>query len=399
MSRRQPMQKPVEYETDSDEEEEEEEEVDPCEKIQALPLAQRRRVYGLKALVKATKEAQKKKRARIAEIEKEFLAKMQPLFELRRKIVNGEHEPSAAEVARGEKTDESKVEEIPSDDEEEKPKQPAAGDKKKAQVVAPADEDESAVLEAAASKPDGGIPNFWLTVLKNNEVTEGMIMERDEPALRALTNVTTEFIDNDPQKGFKLSFHFAENAFFTNKVLTKTYVMDPEDEDEYALDDLKGTEIEWTSPANKLTVVIKQKKQRHKSGKGVRVVEREEKAPSFFHFFDPPAMPGSDDDEDEEDEEAANATEEIQMDFEAGQAFHEMIIPRAVYYYTGESIAELAAGMMGGMGLGDDDEEDEEEESDDDSDEQPAQRGGRGGARGGARGGRGRGNGEDCKQQ
>jgi len=349
MSRRMVQKQPPPEEFDEEEEEEEMddeelEEVDPVEKINSLPIEQRRRVLGLKAILKATREAQLRKRDKIAEIEKAFHEKFLPLFELRRKIVSGEHEPTAEEVARGTKESESKIEEIPSDDEADKKKD----DKKKAvKVTAPSDVDEADELKKAAARADGGIPAFWLTAMKNNEVLEGQVMKRDEEALKALKDITSEYIDNDPRKGFKINFHFGENPFFTETVLTKTYVLDPEDED-LALDNVIGTPISWTSTANKLTVVLKEKKQRHKSGKGVRVVTKEEKCPSFFHFFDPPAMPKSDDDEDkEEDDEEEDAGAILEMDFETGQAIHEMLIPRAVYYYTGESIADMAAGMMG----------------------------------------------------
>ena len=34
------------------------------------------------------------------------------------------------------------------------------------------------------------------------------------------------------KQGFQLAFVFAENPYFTDKVLTKTYLMDPDDEEE-----------------------------------------------------------------------------------------------------------------------------------------------------------------------
>jgi len=153
MSKRMIQKQPEPSESEEEEEEDEEEEVDPTEKIQGLPLEQRHRVYGLMALVKETRELQRKKRERIAEIEREFLAKMQPLFEQRRQIISGEHEPSAEEVARGEKPAESKIEEIPSDEEEDtKRKKEEQPKKKGVQVVAPSDVDEASELQAAASR-------------------------------------------------------------------------------------------------------------------------------------------------------------------------------------------------------------------------------------------------------
>ena len=95
------------------------------------------------------------------------------------------------------------------------------------------------------------------------------------------------------------------------------------------------------------------------------------------------------------------AQEELQMDFESGQAFFEMLVPRAVYYYTGESIADIAQGMLAqGMHMGDDDDEEDEEEEDDEPTPAPKGGRGRGGYSAGGRGGRGgAGNEKECKQQ
>lgn len=49
---------------------------------------------------------------------------------------------------------------------------------------------------------------------------QAQIAEKDEPALKFVTNITTELIAGEEQ-GFKLTFEFAENPFFTNKILEK----------------------------------------------------------------------------------------------------------------------------------------------------------------------------------
>ena len=63
-----------------------------------------------------------------------------------------------------------------------------------------------------------GIPKFWLHVLKNGneEALMGLVEEHDEAVLENLTNITVA-LDSD-NAGFTLSFHFQENAFFTNQV-------------------------------------------------------------------------------------------------------------------------------------------------------------------------------------
>ncbi|RDX82120.1 Nucleosome assembly protein 1;3, partial [Mucuna pruriens] len=73
-----------------------------------------------------------------------------------------------------------------------------------------------------------GVPAFWLTAMKSNEVLAEEISERDEGALKFLKDIKWSRIENP--KGFKLDFFFDCNPYFTNTVLTKTYHMIDEDE-------------------------------------------------------------------------------------------------------------------------------------------------------------------------
>jgi len=359
-----------EPETESDEEfeeeegeEEEVEEFDAVAYFKSIPLERRRRVYALKAMLAEGKKFERQMRDRLAALMVQTEAKLKPLLEARAKIVAGEVEPTNDEVARGEATAAAKatsdaaagkVEEIPSSDDEK------GREKKGVKVVAPKDADDEDVLKAAGADPKGGIPNFWLTAMRNNEVLDVCVMGRDEAALKFLKDIRCESIDGNPQKGFKLTFAFAENPYFTDKELVKCYHMDQEDEDDDdVLDHATGCSINWKSAENKLTCVLKKRKQRKKGSAEVRIVTKEEKCPSFFHFFEPP-QPPKDDEEDEDDEDMGD----IENDYEQGLAFKNALVPRAVYYYTGQAIADMAEGMED-----DDDfeaEGDDEEGSDED---------------------------------
>ena len=361
--KRRPQPEP-ETESESDmeeeEEEEEEEEFDAVAYFKSQPLARRRRIYALKALLAEGKVFERAMKDRIAALTVQTEAKLKPLLDARRKIVTGEVEPSDAEVARGEKSAAGqatsdaaagKVEEIPSSDDEKKP------EKKGVKVVAPKDTEDDDVLKAAAADPKGGLPHFWLTAIRNNEVLDVSVMNRDAKALEALKDIRCESLEGNPQKGFKLTFEFGSNPFFSNKELTKVYKMDTEDEDDDdVLDHAEGCDIKWTSPEQKLVVDLKKRKQRKKGSAEVRIVTKEEKCPSFFHFFNPP-KPSEDDDEDDED------LGDVENDYEQGLAFKNSLVPRAVYYYTGQAIAEMAEGMDGGSDM--EEMEDDEEDSDD----------------------------------
>lgn len=67
-----------------------------------------------------------------------------------------------------------------------------------------------------------------------------MVQEYDEPIISHLTDIKLKF-HTDPM-GFTLEFHFSENDYFTNKVLTKYYEMkcEPDEDDPFSFE---GPEI------------------------------------------------------------------------------------------------------------------------------------------------------------
>jgi nucleosome assembly protein 1-like 1 len=67
-----------------------------------------------------------------------------------------------------------------------------------------------------------GIPEFWLTALKNSRSIVELITEEDEAALAHLEDIQLSYLE-DAKPGFKLTFVFGENEFFENKSLEKTY--------------------------------------------------------------------------------------------------------------------------------------------------------------------------------
>jgi nucleosome assembly protein 1-like 1 len=330
--------------------EEDEEEVTPEEVekafLEALEEPIKRRTYGLLALQKQWKAQHSEYMKEMAALEKKYAVQLDPLFEKRRAIVTGEEEPSRDEIEAG-----SKIVEI-------------------------TDEEESKEEKAKpAPSADGvkGIPDFWVIAMRNNPTLEDVITERDMPALKYLQDVQVKLFD-DPNEGFALHFQFAENPFFTNTALTKTYRLVEEDGD-LLMDKAEGCEIDWKADKN-LTVQIVKKKQR--KGKQTRVVTTQEPCESFFLFFSPPSLNEDDEDEGSDFEELE---QRIEMDYEIGRVLKERIIPHAVDWFTGVAIPKMDFDLDGMWGGGE-----EGEESDDE-----------GGAPGGApQGGAG---GQECKQQ
>ena len=207
--------------------------------VESLPTPIRRRVDGLKGVQKEHSKLEAQFQEEVLELEKKFFAKFTPLYEKRSKIINGLAEPTEEEI----KTGEAEREDDESDDEEgEKPK--------------PDEEEEAAAADVK------GIPEFWLSAMKNSSLAE-TITERDEEVLKDLTDIRMEYLD---RPGFRLIFEFAENAFFTNKTLSKTYYYQEENGygGDFIYDHAEGEKIDWKEGQD-LTVKVESKKQRNKS--------------------------------------------------------------------------------------------------------------------------------------
>jgi hypothetical protein len=58
------------------------------------------------------------------------------------------------------------------------------------------------------------LDGFWLKVLKNGPLTSSLITDKDEPALRHLTDV--KLVSDPHNDNFTIEFHFSTNPFFEN---------------------------------------------------------------------------------------------------------------------------------------------------------------------------------------
>jgi nucleosome assembly protein 1-like 1 len=201
--------------------------------VESLPAPVRRRVDGLKGVQKEHSKLEAEFQEEVLQLEKKFFAKFTPLYEKRSKIVNGQAEPTEQEVEAGKADDEE-------DEDAEKP-------------------EETTDASAADMK---GIPEFWLSAMKNSSLAE-TITDRDEEALKHLVDIRMEYLD---RPGFRLIFEFAENDFFTNKTITKTYFYQEENGygGDFIYDHAEGDKIDWKAGKD-LTVKIESKKQRNKS--------------------------------------------------------------------------------------------------------------------------------------
>lgn len=206
--------------------------------IESLPQHVRRRVAGLKGIQKDHSKLEAEFQEEVLQLEKKYFARFTPLYEKRAAIVNGQQEPTEEQIKAGEEDNE--------DDE------PKAEEKK-----------ETTDAAAEVTELVKGIPEFWLSAMKNQISLAEMITDRDEAALRFLTDIRMEYLD---KPGFRLIFEFAENEYFTNKTITKTYFYQNESGygGDFIYDHAEGDKINWKEGQD-LTVRIESKKQRNKS--------------------------------------------------------------------------------------------------------------------------------------
>ena len=332
---------------DEDDDDELDEDFDPAamnnEFLALLPPCVLPRIDKLKVLNNKRDEIMEEYRVERAELEIRYAEKMQPLYDERKGVVNGEYDAAI-------------IDEL----------QPKEGEG----TFLTVDPEAAPHLQGDQVK---GIPQFWACAMGHVDVIAELVTESDVDCLEHLTDVTcTDFPDG---MGFELNFHFAPNDFFTNSILSKRYeVPNLLTEDEPILKNITGTEIQWKT-GQSLTYREVTKKQRKKGGKAagqVRSITKRERTESFFHFFTPVKMPALSDVVDEDEADAID--EAFDHDYDVAQAFRSHLIKKAVLWFTGEAMIDDydEEGMMGGDEDGEDDDDDDEEEGLINGEAQPA---------------------------
>jgi len=334
--------------------------------IDMLPECVKRRVHALKNIQVECAKLEGKFYEEAHQLEMKYAGLFKPLYEKRSEIVNAIHEPTDeeskwVEPGEEEEDEESKAAEVKDEkmDTEEKSEEEKTESEKFADEV-------KSKLKLDMDENTKGIPEFWLTAMKNVELLGDMIQDHDEEILKHLTDVKLIFTgkkegsSEESEMGFVLEFMFQPNEHFTNTALTKTYKMksEPDADDPFSFEgpdivSCTGCKIDWKKGMNITQKQVK-KKQKHKGRGQTRVVTKTVQNDSFFNFFNPPEVPENEEDMDEEMEALLAA------DFEIGHFFRERFIPKAVLFYTGEAIEDDSD---------DEDFEDEEGDEDDDDDD------------------------------
>lgn len=91
------------------------------------------------------------------------------------------------------------------------------------------------------------IEGYWLKAMKNNEILNEEIKEKDQDCLKHITSMKYNLIDDSDD--FEIIFTFSANDYFTNTELKVKFIMIDDEECEKS----EGTKIDWKENKN-LTV-------------------------------------------------------------------------------------------------------------------------------------------------
>lgn len=302
---------------------------------EVLPKFMKRRVDALKKLQLEHIKLQHQYNKRLQELELEFEKLHKPLYEKRAQIVSGNYEPTDDECQLPANLAEN---EFNGDQEN-------AGEQEKMSFT----ETEESELKTKVK----GLPGFWLGCLNSAYNIHDSIEDHDRHVLKYLTDIQLSYEQKEQTLTYRLEFLFAENPYFTNNVLSKSYYLksNPDEKNPFSYEGFEvfkseGCEIMWKEGKDITTKTVNVK-QKNKTNGQTREKKKVVEQDSFFYFFKPPQVPeGNEEDVDEE------LSAIMAVDFELGELIRQSLIPKAALYYTGFMI---------------EDDDDDEEDDDDDS--------------------------------
>nr|XP_022297538.1 protein SET-like [Crassostrea virginica] len=123
------------------------------------------------------------------------------------------------------------------------------------------------------------ISNFWITAFMNHPQISAILDEEEEECLHYLTTVNVEEFD-DIKSGYRISFTFSKNPYFSNEVVSKEFHLantgDPES---------NSTEIKWKDGMDLTKRAQQQASRKRRRGNGR----------TFFTWFKDVSDPSADD--------------------------------------------------------------------------------------------------------
>lgn len=167
-----------------------------------------------------------------------------------------------------------------------------------------------------------GIPLFWLSVFKNSPILSSIIAERDEAVLSHLVDVRMSMHESEPA-GFTLEFQFSPNDFFSNDVLVKSYYLNcmPDASNPLSFNGPEayrstGCTIFWNQGMDVTTRLVK-KVVRRPNGR-VGTITQIVRCSSFFNLF------------------SSNANDSLHYDEVTIGNHIRAVVPRAFLFFVGD---------------------------------------------------------------
>lgn len=125
------------------------------------------------------------------------------------------------------------------------------------------------------------IPKFWVTVFVNHPQISALLDEEDEEALHYLQSVEVEEFE-DIKSGYRIRFHFSENPYFDNDLISKEFMLSENGEQT-----CKSTNIKWKE---NMDLTTRQAEAASKAGQK----RQHEEPESFFSWFNDQSEVGTD---------------------------------------------------------------------------------------------------------
>lgn len=201
-----------------------------------------------------------------------------------------------------------------------------------------------------------GIPDYWLTCLKNSSQFGEIINTKDEKVLKHLTDISLEYKEDG---NFTIFFHFSKNDYFSHEVLKREFILD----NKQNIKKIESTKIEWASEEVNPTITKKKKKVKAKGQSEVKTVIKVAETESFFNFFknyvDDEKKDETKPEDDEDEEEDHNVY--IEEEYDLGIFIKDELIPYSLEYYLDIVDEEDDEEMEDDEDLDDDEDDDEEE--------------------------------------
>lgn len=228
-------------------------------------------------------------------LEAKFMERKKPLLLKRNDIVLGKETDFAEYVPKYEKTQKENEEIVSGIVKSEKDK---AEDEEETKSHVPTDVNHL--------KNVVGVPDFWATAIKNNQMMMQTIREKDADTLQYITNV--EASETQEPRTITIKIFYKENEYFTNPHLELMVRFKDDQQDEVV--ESQGTIIDWKDGKDLSKKKIKKKQKNKKSGE-TRTIVKTVPTDSFFNAFESRKAPEGVEEDDEEDEETAKLLDAI----------------------------------------------------------------------------------------